>query len=363
MAGNAQDASGTLLPTAVMDSNVHVSVSNDANAGVQLYQAPQLHHVPAETRLQRFVAPASLSNAPLGIALPTPAVSESAVAGREDRRAAKWSWVAYASALGCCCCCPGPAIVFAPCILLVTSSIYFCKPEQNRREFPKQRMAALWSVWTCVACAMIVWLCTAGVVGFELGFFLKTHHGFHHNRIDDGVDWGRTVAECPALAAYGSEQCANGPHSCKRKPTEVELVSICKEFSLEPCQGVATETGAKSVFDAPCEQLRESMDARRRVDWKKTFETCREWGRFASDHCASGACDRQPNQAEITVICWEFGWQPCRHIAKLTGAARFIEEPCRHVLKQPHLNVAAVNATQAVLAIESGKQHIRGARL
>jgi hypothetical protein len=343
-----------------MESNVQVSVSNGANAGVQLYQAPQQHRVPAETHFHGFVVPASLSNAPVGVALPIPAVSESAVGGHEDRRAAKWSWVAYISALGCCCCCPGSAIVFAPCILLVTASMYFCKPEQNRRNFPKQRMAALWSVWTCVVCAMIVWLCTAGIFGFAIGFYSKNPDAFHHNRIEDGVDWGATVAVCPALEAYGSEQCADGPHSCKRDPTEVELVSICKEFDLEPCKEVATETGAKSVFDVPCEQLRETMD---RVDWKKTFETCREWGRFASDHCSSGACDREPNEDEFTVICWEFGWQPCRHIAKLTGAARFIEESCRHVLKQPHLNVAAVNETQTVLAIESGKQNIRGARL
>eukprot|EP00927_Polykrikos_kofoidii_P067011 TRINITY_DN6255_c1_g3_i1.p1 TRINITY_DN6255_c1_g3~~TRINITY_DN6255_c1_g3_i1.p1 ORF type:complete len:435 (-),score=63.32 TRINITY_DN6255_c1_g3_i1:95-1324(-) len=393
MATDQQQALQTPLMPAAMDSMLQVMVPNGATAGQQLavttpdgrrvmattcedvapgtsvtvaYKLPKKYQMPSNADLHGIVVPTSSPIPPSGVtpttvsisggaALPIPAVSEAVVGGEQDREAAKWSWVAYGSALGCCCCCPGLGCVVAPIIFVVTSSLYFCKPSHDRHRFPRQGTVALWSVSTCVVFALFVWFCIVGSVGFAIGLFSKDHGVFHHDvRDPDEVDWDTTFVACPAMAAYGREICAHGPHSCKRKPTEVELSSMCQELSRQPCAVVATATGAASFFDEPCVHLRESMDARRNVDRKKTFEACHEWGRFASDHCASGLCDRDPNEKEMTNICVEFGRQPCNHIAEVTGAARVIEKPCRHFLE---------NATSVLLDVAGAKQNIRGSGL
>ena len=42
--------------------------------------------------------------------------------------------------------------------------------------------------------------------------------------------WEAAFKDCPALKAYATAQCPNGPNSCKRDPTERETISLCTEF-------------------------------------------------------------------------------------------------------------------------------------
>ena len=47
---------------------------------------------------------------------------------------------------------------------------------------------------------------------------------------EEGKAWEAAFKDCPALKAYATSQCPDGPESCKRDPTEQEGIAFCAEF-------------------------------------------------------------------------------------------------------------------------------------
>jgi hypothetical protein len=180
-----------------------------------------------------------------------------------DRVAAKLSWGLYIGSWACCLCCFPIAIFFSPLTWMINAAMYFCKPQQLRNHFQRQRTPAVTSLFTCIVATFLVFTLCVGWAGFLMGASeAGTHHihwGHHHEHGHDydsdghesDIDWQSMNEACPAVAKYRKNACSTS-EECDRKPSMVEMQEMCNEVFVYPCNLVAASAGALHIFENHC---------------------------------------------------------------------------------------------------------------